>query len=272
LFDPLGGIKDAQSRAVRFIGDATARIEEDYLRILRLLRFSAHYSNGRHDEAALEACAAGREGLTGLSGERIQAEMFKLLSASRVVPSLMVMHAKGILDLVLPTSRGFDDLSALIALEEREDLSPDALLRLATLIDLTKASVEALTDRWKLSNASRDRLLALCQQKVLDAGVSEDDLKKQIYALGEQESHDRALLGWANAEDDTAWRHLVTLTQNWQRPVLPITGQDILDMGTAPGPDVGDRLGIAEAQWIESGFALSKDALMEMLSEDTDST
>ena len=49
LFDPLGGYDDVLAGRVRFIGDAEARIKEDYLRILRFFRFNAYYGNGPFD-------------------------------------------------------------------------------------------------------------------------------------------------------------------------------------------------------------------------------
>ena len=46
MFDPLGGYEDVVAGRVRFIGDAEARIKEDYLRILRFFRFNAYYGKG----------------------------------------------------------------------------------------------------------------------------------------------------------------------------------------------------------------------------------
>jgi poly(A) polymerase len=57
VIDLVGGLEDIASRTVRFIGDADARIAEDYLRVLRYFRFFAHYGAGRPDAAALKACA-----------------------------------------------------------------------------------------------------------------------------------------------------------------------------------------------------------------------
>jgi len=56
LYDPLGGYADLVAGRVRFIGDATARITEDYLRILRFFRFNAYYGKGPLDALGLSAC------------------------------------------------------------------------------------------------------------------------------------------------------------------------------------------------------------------------
>ncbi|WP_437439917.1 hypothetical protein, partial [Eudoraea algarum] len=76
------GAADLDPVRVRFIGDARQRIREDYLRILRFFRFSAAYTaEGALDAEGFAACRAKRAGLSRISGERIQAELFKLLVA-----------------------------------------------------------------------------------------------------------------------------------------------------------------------------------------------
>ena len=77
--DHVGGIADIEARHVRFIGDPAQRIREDYLRILRLFRFHAHYGSGPLDADALHAAIQLRGGLARLSAERIRAELLKLL-------------------------------------------------------------------------------------------------------------------------------------------------------------------------------------------------
>ena len=83
IFDPLGGLGDIEHRAIRFIGDPSARIGEDYLRILRFFRFFAEYGRGDIDRAGVSACVAGRLGVRRLSSERIREELLRLLIAPR---------------------------------------------------------------------------------------------------------------------------------------------------------------------------------------------
>ncbi|WP_374189447.1 CCA tRNA nucleotidyltransferase, partial [Paracoccus thiocyanatus] len=82
VLDPVGGLPDLAARRLRFVGDPRARIAEDYLRILRFFRLLAWY--GREaDLHALAACRELRQGLAGISRERIGHEMRKLLDAPR---------------------------------------------------------------------------------------------------------------------------------------------------------------------------------------------
>ena len=88
VFDPLGGYDDLAAGRVRFIGDAEARINEDYLRILRFFRFNAYYGKGPLDQEGLQACVRLRGGLEQLSAERIAAELRRLSwRLARAAPS-----------------------------------------------------------------------------------------------------------------------------------------------------------------------------------------
>src|SRR6201992_227934 len=85
VHDYVGGLEDIAARRVRFIGEASKRIEEDYLRILRFFRMHAAFGEGEVDRSGYLACIAGRAGLTTLSAERVRMEMLKLLVADGVV-------------------------------------------------------------------------------------------------------------------------------------------------------------------------------------------
>jgi poly(A) polymerase len=125
VIDPLGGINDLRARRVRFVGDARRRIAEDYLRILRFFRFHAVYGDPTHgvDAEGLAACAELAVGIATLSGERIGAEMRKLLGAPNPAPAVAAMAASGVLAQVLPGA----DIRALAPLVHLEGDVPPPL-------------------------------------------------------------------------------------------------------------------------------------------------
>src|SRR5215470_16777718 len=81
VHDYVGGLDDIAARRVRFIGEAKARIEEDFLRILRFFRIHAAFGAGEVDREGYLACISARAGLTTLSAERMRMEILKLLVA-----------------------------------------------------------------------------------------------------------------------------------------------------------------------------------------------
>ncbi|KHN87314.1 CCA tRNA nucleotidyltransferase 1, mitochondrial [Toxocara canis] len=80
VIDYFGGIEDLRARRVAFVGDATQRIQEDYLRILRYFRFFGRIakSGNAHEESTLDAIVANKQGLKNISGERIWSELKKI--------------------------------------------------------------------------------------------------------------------------------------------------------------------------------------------------
>ncbi|HEY0234759.1 MAG TPA: CCA tRNA nucleotidyltransferase, partial [Afipia sp.] len=81
VHDHVGGLTDIAARRVRFIGEPSRRIAEDYLRSLRFFRIHAAYGAGEPDRDALLACIEARDGLRSLSAERLRMEMLKLMVA-----------------------------------------------------------------------------------------------------------------------------------------------------------------------------------------------
>ena len=155
IFDYHGGFADLAQGRVRFIGDARARIREDYLRILRLFRFHAWYGKGDIDPDALNAVAHEKAGLAKLSGERIQQEFLRLLEAANPVAVLRIMAANGILAEILPGTLDIARLEHLRAIDAENFFIPDPMLRLAALLS---GGETAVADRFKLLNKDRARL------------------------------------------------------------------------------------------------------------------
>ncbi|TMJ25878.1 MAG: CCA tRNA nucleotidyltransferase, partial [Alphaproteobacteria bacterium] len=133
LYDYVGGLVDIAARRVRFIGDASTRIAEDYLRILRFFRFHAAYGEGMPDAEGLAACIAGRAGLEQLSRERVRMEVFKLLIARHAVSVLAVMTDLGLLDRVLGGVPLIASFAKMTKVERAAGLQADAVRRLGAL-------------------------------------------------------------------------------------------------------------------------------------------
>ncbi len=152
LFDPLGGYGDLAAGRVRFIGDAEARIKEDYLRILRFFRFNAYYGKGPLDAAGLAACVRLRAGLDQLSAERVAGELRKLLVAPQATRAVEALFDYGLLTQLLGGVPRLVRFERLVAAEEALGLAPDAALRLAALAVFVKEDAERLAARLRLSN------------------------------------------------------------------------------------------------------------------------
>ena len=266
LFDYFGGQGDLKAGRVRFIGDPVQRIREDYLRILRLFRFHAWYGKGELDGDALRAAAAETGGLAKLSGERVQKEMLKLLAADNPVAVLRAMAASGILGEILPGHSNIARLERVTAIDVDNFFSPDPLLRLAALLD---DGAGAVAERFKLSNAERDRLTDVvgASEKIVSY-LSIREVRKFLYRMGPQRFRDRVLLRWAQdpkASNAIQWRALLALADAWERPAFPLSGRDVMHAGVPEGPLVGRVLAEVEDWWIDSDFIDDEFSLAERL-------
>jgi poly(A) polymerase len=268
IFDYFGGIADLEAGRVRFVGDATIRIREDYLRILRLFRFHAWYGRGEIDKDALHAAAAEKAGIGQLSGERISKEMLRLLEAENPVPVLRLMASSGILGEILPGNLLIPRLERLAQIDANNFFTPDPILRLASLLpDATSAN--AVADRFKLSNADRTRLEDVLGGKDrIVSYLSIKEVRKLLYRLGPKAFKDRATLRWAEDPKDSnavQWRALLAVADAWDRPEFPLTGREVMNAGVPEGPLVGRILAEVEDWWIDSDFTDDEFSLAERL-------
>lgn len=275
VIDLVGGLDDIASRTVRFIGDADARIAEDYLRVLRYFRFFAHYGAGRPDAAALKACARARDKLGKLSPERVWKELKTLLKAQDPGRALLWMRQSGVLSAVLPESEkwGIDTIGGLIATEVALDWEPDPMLRLMAMVPPDAERMRGLSSRLKMSRAEADRLVKWSEAPVIAPTLAITALDRLLYRHGAVPLVDRIRLSLVSARSriesdpsaltDAAGhsRHLAR-ARGWEKPVFPVAGADLIARGVNPGPQMGARLAALEERWVESNFSLDKSALL----------
>jgi poly(A) polymerase len=271
VFDPLGAYPDLAQRRVRFIGEARARIREDYLRILRFFRLTADYGEGPPDAEGLAACVAERAGLGVLSAERVGQEVLRLLVAARGPELVRAMLGYGLITLVLPAAPRPAILDRLAALEAALGLPPDAILRLAALVVEVPDDADRLRDRLRLSNDEHTRLArAASHMPDLDPNAPERVAKACLYAEGETGYRERVLVAWARSADPPAsegWRTRLALPERWQPPRFPLGGADVMALGLPAGPRVGEVLRSLEAWWIAGDFAADDATLRAKLAE-----
>ncbi|MDI1264310.1 MAG: CCA tRNA nucleotidyltransferase, partial [bacterium] len=158
VHDHVGGLADIAGRRVRFIGEAGARIAEDYLRILRFFRFHAAYGAGELDRAGYLACIEGRAGLASLSAERLRMEMLKLLVADGAGGAVLAMSDAGLLQSMCGGVVYTGPFAAMIAAERSLDLPPSAVRRLAALTVAVTEDAKRVAVRLRLSNAEAKAL------------------------------------------------------------------------------------------------------------------
>jgi len=250
VLDPLGGMADLRARRLRFVGEASRRIAEDYLRILRFFRFLAQYGDPAlgPDAEALAACAAGIDGLATLSAERITAEMRKLLSAPDPAPAVAAMAQTGVLGALMPGAAA-GPLALLVHLEGGRPTGFPA--RLAALggaaapLRLTRMEERAL-------------------QQISDAAQSGVSAGEVGYRLGA----DAGRAAWLLRAVLVPAPVTQPLPQGWERTLrkgasarFPLRAADLPELS---GAALGAALKRAEANWIASDFTADAASLRDV--------
>ncbi len=245
IYDPTGqGLADLKAQHVRFIGEARARIAEDYLRILRYFRFYARFNDGGPDADALIACEEAADKLSELSKERVSMELLKILQTDRVPEVLDLMKQSKVLDgLIDVDHQAFRRLVVAPAFfGGREDV-------LARLYVCAGCNLDRLRPFLVLSNSDWRFLetLSRVQQGALDYA---HDIQVALYYHGRAVVYYSYLIAQPSVNGV-----MLDVIQDWDIPVFPIKGADLMAEGYQPGPALGAELARREQQWIENGFS-----------------
>ena len=270
VYDPFGGIKDMAAGRVRFVGEPRHRLTEDVLRLLRFFRFHAHYGRGAPDADALAACRAMADRLPTLSGERLQGETLRLLTAASAAEVWTLMIDLGVMAHLLPAATDTARLSRMIELQHDLDEPPDSLLRLAAALDTDRAGALRAAETLKLSNADRDRLVSIVEPKV--AVSLHDDgpaRRRALYRIGDAALYrDLVRLAAAAAPGPVSLDHVKEVlgtAEELDGLRFPLAGRDALALGATPGRHVGEALRAVEAWWLGQDFRPGREACLEEL-------
>ncbi len=261
VYDPLGyGIEAVQKRQVRFVGKASKRIAEDFLRILRFFRFSAQYADA-YDTEGLKACRDAASNIKTLSKERITQEFFKILSVDNPYEVLNVMFSHDVLNDLPPKDYDLKTLEQLCTFQSRYGLQAISS-RLLVLAGLDMGNVRAMSNYLLIPGVFIKDMECILGSVNLRDLTCASAIHESIYRFGRNATaqsimielvQDRVMNGYA----PTA----LGIIQSWEVPDFPISGHDLIKQGIKPGPALGKELNRLEQQWIDNGFKTDLSAL-----------
>lgn len=267
LFEPIAGaLSDCKNGIIRFVGNADARVKEDYLRIMRFFRFYAWFGKGEMDEGALLACAKHKNDIKNLSRERIWAEFEKLLNAPNPFFALSKMQEIGVLEIILGFAPELNSLNNLIGFDDVLQTKPEAFLRFMALFIDKEIDENKIAHVFRLSNGQKSRLKSYA--KIRDEiGVNENEisLKAKIYIHSKNVVKDASILAAAKINDIKLLQQYIKIIDEFAVPVFPIDGENLKALNIPTGPKFGKILKAVEAKWIESDFKLSREELLAQL-------
>lgn len=249
LHDYFGGRDHLKARRVVFVGDPEARVNEDFLRILRYYRFRDRIGHIQTDPVVRDVFLANAKGLRHISGERIWMEFSKILSGRMLGTLLSDMRKAGIFEHI-----SLFDPEIYRAVGARW-ASDNPITVLAAL------TAKSVAGPWRLSRG--ERLLLEWLQDRRNCRPTLDQLKDIATTgrYGREYAIELAALFGPSDELDAI--------RAWAAPILPVRGADLVDAGIAVGPEIGNVLRLLDRRWKDSDYRLSKDELIASLySED----
>ncbi len=255
VYDPLGsGLNDLDERHVVFVGEASQRIEEDHLRILRFFRFSALYGKGHFDEAGLKASQNAAKKIKSLSKERITQEFFKIMASERPYDVLKVMFEHNILKSFKFPDYNADFFEHFCTFQSRYGLNALSS-RLFVMAFLNFENIKTMEEYILFPK------VLLKDMKAMNGALNLPDLscdhavRKSVYRFGRAITaqalmielvQDRVMNGYAPMA--------LEIIQNWDIPTFPTTGNDLIAQGFKPSPELGKELERLENEWIDNDF------------------
>jgi len=236
--DPFAGAADLADGIIRAVGDPEARFREDYLRILRALRFSARFGFAI-EPGTWRAAKALSGGLEGLSAERVRDEWFKGLETARSVARLVTLWQEA-----GAAARWIPELRERYPLTAGDPRPRDPVL-------LTVAVCEApagVVARLRGSSLEIARAAAAAKGPPAPAVDTREAVRRWLAATGAA-ADDLLLLDEWRRGAPAPWRAAVESVRAAGEPVsrgtLAVRGDDLLAAGVARGPEIGrllDRL------------------------------
>jgi tRNA nucleotidyltransferase/poly(A) polymerase len=250
LFDPNGGIKDLKKSKIVFIGKPMERIEEDFLRILRFLRFTLTYSN-KFDSDGFKACLKFQKKLKNLSFERRLNELSKILVTRNCEKQSSLKKIKSVLQFAIESNVSINNYERLCKIE-RELKLVSFERRLKFLTRKSKTKLNFLT---KINKFFRKRLVS----KFDISKYSKYKIFKMLKSSEKFLIYDNVLIKFADKQ--ISRKRLLQEIRNVEKlegKAFPIKGSDLMKFGFWEGKKVGLVLDKIEKWWVENDLEPDK--------------
>ena len=264
IYDPQNGETDLKNKKVKFIGEPSFRIEEDYLRIIRFLRFTIHYNSKQSEPRIIEAIKLNLNGIKSLSKERILNELYKIFKLENINILLDNKEIKNIFLISFPEFKYLDRLEKYLLLTKTNILFQLPEIIFAILLVDAEDNYQYFCHKYKVSNKLKKNLSFIGENYIKfkeEKNYLKKDLKKNVYNLGK--NNIKKLLGFIYcAEIKFSVKLLNNIIEEINKidvPNFPFNGQYVMDQGIPNGKKVGYALKELEKEWVQNDFSLNID-------------
>ena len=266
LYDPFTGKNNIKDGKIEFIGDPEKRINEDFLRILRYVRFFLNYSKVDHNLNIQRVIKKNIKGISKISSERLLDE-FKKIVKSNVLQKLH--KDKFCLEIIILIFPQFKNIYILKDIKKNnQDI--DFTILLSLLINDTSDNTDYFLFRFNLSKKEKNRILFLKEffnKKLNNKTFNKENLWKVFYYSGKQSLLD--ILNYQLSKFPKKEKNLLELInffKNKDLPQLPIKADYLMrEFNLSEGKELGSKLKMIEKQWVNNKFKISEKEIKKLI-------
>jgi poly(A) polymerase len=267
IFDPQSGLSDLKNRKVKFIGDPQRRIEEDYLRIIRFIRFSLEYE-GEIEDRTVQAIKLNLNGIKNISKERILTELFKIMRSINFIKLYNKKDLREIFLLIFPEFKYLDRFEKLNKISP--EYSVDIKILLAILLVDATDNHEYFSHKYNVSNDLKENINLLAKNlKNFNEKKNffQSDLKKNIFYFGKEHLKELNILNFLINKNVKLNFFLNTLSiiNKISIPKIPFDGKYLKNRGVKEGVIMGKILILLENEWVNNNFEISDQKILKII-------
>ena len=269
IFDPQSGTKDLKKNNIKFIGDPQKRIEEDYLRIIRFIRFSLQYES-EIAKSTIQDIKLNLNGIKKISKERVLTELFKILLTKNFIKLNNNAALKEIFSLIFPEFRYLKRLNKLNEIPNQSNFNKQILLAIL-LVDGTD-NHEYFSHKYNISNNLKESLNSLANNFTnfhSNKNYILKDLKRNIFYFGKNNLKALNLINFSNSKKFKLQDYLKTskIIQEISLPKFPFDGNYLKNKGIKEGAIIGQVLKLLEKEWLNNDFKISDQKISQIISD-----
>ena len=270
LFDPFDGKKDLENGKVKFIGDIEIRIKEDYLRILRYVRFFLNYSKDKHDPKIIKTIKKNLSGVSVISSERLLDEFQKLLRSEGFLKLTKDQDCLEIINLIFPQFKNISIFNKLNNFAERNFSRVDFIFLLSLLVIDGTDNVDYFIYKFNLSKKDKKRLLFLNKfysEKLNNKTLSEKNFNNIFYFNGKEALMDIIYFKiFKSSKENNKLIKLIEVFKEKKLPIMPVKANILLEKyQVTEGKELGKKLKAIEEVWVNNNFSISEKEIQKLV-------
>ena len=261
LFDPNNGKKDLEEGLIHFIGDAEIRIKEDYLRILRYVRFFLNYSNHKHKPEIIKIIKRNIGGISKLSSERLIDEFKKLTKSHGFVKLFQDNDSLEIIEIIFPQLKNLAKFKKLNTHARDNLFKIDFIFLLSLMIVDGTDNTDYFLYKFNISKKGQKRLKLIdffYKEKTNLKNFTEKNFNKIFYFNGKQAVID--IINFKLFTSNKVEKKLIKLIEVYKDkviPTMPIGANTLMAKYNIPeGKILGNKLKMIEEMWVKNDFQI----------------